>query len=335
MSLNALLIGYGFIAQGHEAHYRTNGQVTIAGVVDHSPQRRQAAERRGLTVFADVATAVRELDIDFVDICTPPTSHAGYLTMALEHGVSALCEKPMFVNGSAVEADIFDRSIDGDVFAFPVHNYRFAPVFRRLQQVADEHPGGPAFGEVRVVRSGHARGVVDWLPDWRRDNAIANGGILTDHGPHAIYTAEMMAGSRVEAVSAWLHFESADSDNETTVNLRLRFANGASTTVFLTWEADTRESHYAMIFDDGFVTVDDDRIHSTVPGSRFVEDVRSDFNDASHSSWFGGVLDEYLSAHHDKELRRSRLVEARRVQRCISAAYSSASDNARWQVVES
>jgi predicted dehydrogenase len=334
MGLNTLLIGYGFIAQGHETHYRNIDQVTIAGVVDHSPQRRQAAESRGLMAFADVATAAHELDVDFFDICTPPTSHVEYINAALEHGVSALCEKPMFVDGSAVEADIFERSIDGDVFAFPVHNYRFAPVFQRLQQVAGEHPDGPTFSEIRVIRSGHARGVVDWRPNCRRVNVIANGGILTDHGPHAIYTAEMMVGSPVEAVSAWLHFEPTNDDNETAVNLRMHFANGASTTVFLTWEADTRESHYAMIFDDGFVTVDDDRIHSTVPGFRFVEKIRSDFNDASHSSWFGGVLDEYLSAHDDKELRRARLVEARRVQRCISAAYSSASNNARWQVVE-
>ena len=94
----------------------------------------------------------------------------------------------------------------------------------------------PGFGDVlgarfRTLRSGHAVGVSEWNPHWRRDPAISGGGILRDHGPHSVYLATHLTGRKPIAVSCLTGNMRNDqySSTEDTAMLTVRCGDGVLT----------------------------------------------------------------------------------------------------------
>ena len=85
-------------------------------------------------------------------------------------------------------------------------------------------------------------------PDWRRDQSYSAGGILRDHGPHAIYLLLSLLGQQPRDVSVVTGSLARSRPNgcttEDTALLRLRCDEGAECEVSLTWAAGHRSSRY-------------------------------------------------------------------------------------------
>ncbi len=96
--------------------------------------------------------------------------------------------------------------------------------------------------------------------NWRVDPAQSGGGILVDHGWHALYVLRQWLGGSPQAVSARLetrkHREFAIED---TATVRLDW-NGAACEVFLTWAAPERRNRVAIEGDRGRLSLDGGRI---------------------------------------------------------------------------
>src|SRR4051812_11107309 len=94
--LRGALIGFGFIgSQGHLPSYLKHRGFKIAAIVDECEDRRQWARHiyPHARIYSDTHTMLdQEMPrLDFVDIATPPTSHAPLAAMALESGLHVLC----------------------------------------------------------------------------------------------------------------------------------------------------------------------------------------------------------------------------------------------------
>src|SRR5260370_33842977 len=92
------LIGLGNVAvHGHLPGWRARGDCEIVAATDASPARQ--AECRVRLPAARWHDSVESLlageALDFVDICTPPSSHAALIEAALARGGHVLCEKPL------------------------------------------------------------------------------------------------------------------------------------------------------------------------------------------------------------------------------------------------
>src|SRR5205085_686298 len=76
---------------------------------DLDPARRSEAVARlpGARWFDSVDDLLGVTGLDFVDVCTPPSSHAPLIGRALEHGLHVLCEKPLV--RSPAELDLVRR----------------------------------------------------------------------------------------------------------------------------------------------------------------------------------------------------------------------------------
>src|SRR5699024_6935071 len=160
----------------------------IVAAVDISSLRREAAARAGLVAFATIEEALTALDFDFVDVCTPPSLHLAGLRMALDRGLPVLCEEPVFVPDETEIDDVVNLASGGPALVYPCQNYKFAPIFARTRQLLETGVIGEVrFARIDIARAGHARGVPEWRPDWRRESVYSTGGILRDHGPHAVY----------------------------------------------------------------------------------------------------------------------------------------------------
>src|SRR5262249_6107755 len=141
--------------------------------------------------------------LDFVDVCTPPSSHAGVARAALAHGCHVLCEKPLV--GSLEDLrTLADLAWEKDRVLHTVHNWHHAPIVERTAALIAEGAIGEltqaAWQTLRTRPAVTAGGAVNW----RLDPAIAGGGILSDHGWHVCYLLQRFAGGAPVAVAARL-----------------------------------------------------------------------------------------------------------------------------------
>src|ERR671937_570203 len=96
--LKGAIVGLGNAAMhGHLPSWLSRDDVEIVAVADISPARRAAwAARSPNARWYDSAEALlADVEVDFVDICTPPSSHAALTRAALKRGRHVLCEKPL------------------------------------------------------------------------------------------------------------------------------------------------------------------------------------------------------------------------------------------------
>ncbi len=200
------IVGYGIMGKAHSYGY------TVAPVMrklPHRPRLRVISGRDRQKVDAaavaygvessvtDWRELVRRPDIDIVDICTPPGTHAEIAIAAAGAGKAVICEKPLAVSytqaASAVDAARKARVLNAVGF-----NYRRLPAVSLMKRMI----GQGAIGEIRLVRA-------SWLSDefadptipfdWRFDRAMG-GTTIADLGSHLIDMATWMAGP-IAAVS--------------------------------------------------------------------------------------------------------------------------------------
>lgn len=339
MALRGAIVGFGEIAMGHAHGYADSEGLDVVAVVDCSPQRRHGAEREfGLPAYANLDALLRHESIDFLDICAPPDAHITYAVAALDKGIHVICEKPVFpsVTGSDFErlGELLGTS---DAVLYPAHNYKFAPILTAMREIC----ASPQFGRVvsarfRTLRAGHAVGVPEWHPHWRRDVRVSRGGIIMDHGPHSIYMALLLTGGtplRVSCVAGTMRFDEY-ADTEDTALLRIHCDNGSLIDLDLTWAAGFRSSYYSVVGSGGLVTVDNDDIQYALNGTVFSKKIKSDFDDSSHREWFRQLFHDFREVVEKPERQWALIREAWITSAVIEAAYRSTAKNGAWVDVD-
>ena len=202
--LRGAIIGLGNVAvHGHVPGWLRRRDVQIVAATDSRPEQR--AQLKALAPDARwCATAdelLAEAPLDFVDICTPPSSHASLIQSALERDLHVLCEKPLV--GSLDDLMPLARLAEktGRVL-HTVHNWHHAPIVRRTAELIRE---GRIGAVTRVVwhtfRTRPAVTGDESNGNWRVDPAVAGGGVLTDHGWHVFYVVPRWIGQSPRSVT--------------------------------------------------------------------------------------------------------------------------------------
>jgi predicted dehydrogenase len=346
-SLRGALVGYGFIAEnGHAPEYRRLGDsgVTIAAVADVTEARRQAARR--IFPRARVYATHEELlaneahRLDFVDITTPPYAHSGVALAALSHGLHVLCEKPLAVSPAQAKS-MAERAENEKRVLFPCHNYRHAPVVEEVRAILRKDVIGPVrLATLQTFRTTHARGVADWLPDWRRERRFSGGGIAMDHGSHTFYLAFEWMRAYPTAVSAKISAEDGQN-TEDNFSCSLTFPTGVVNT-HLSWTAGARKVLYTLHGPRGAIMVDDDvvSVHRIVGPSGtsselvHTRETASRWMDASHKEWFGRLFDDFRRAIRDGDYVSDQTIDAIQCVATIGAAYESAARGSEEVAIE-
>src|SRR5579863_5325649 len=123
--LRGALIGYGFIMEkGHAAGYQQRGDVDIVAIADISPTQRAIAQAAwpNARLYDDARKLLAaEADhVDFVDIATPPSDHAGIALEALSLGLHVLCEKPLAATIDEARS-MLRQAVKSERVIFPCH----------------------------------------------------------------------------------------------------------------------------------------------------------------------------------------------------------------------
>jgi predicted dehydrogenase len=196
--------GYGMMGRAHAYAY------TVAPVMRTLPCRphlrvisgrdeakvAHAAEAYGFEHWVgDWRELVNRPDVDIVDICTPPGTHAEIASAAAAAGKAVICEKPLAVSYAQARHAATSVARAGVLNAVGF-NYRRLPAVSLMKRMIDDG----AVGAVRLWRA-------TWLSDefvdpaipfdWRFDRAVG-GSTIADLGSHLIDLALWMVGGVAE-----------------------------------------------------------------------------------------------------------------------------------------
>jgi len=323
------IVGLGNVAvRGHLPGWLSRGDVQIVAATDAEPSRRLecAAHLARARWHDSAASLLDEPALDFVDICTPPSSHAELVRSALSRGLHVLCEKPLVGAVDDLRALLGLAGEAGRVL-HTVHNWHHAPIIRRARKLAmDGAIGAVRHATWRTLRMEPAAVAVG-TQNWRLDPLIAGGGILTDHGWHACYLLHRFIGSAPSAVSARLetrrHTAFAVED---TATLRIEFA-AATADVMLTWAADERRNWAELEGVDGAIELDDDTLILRRGGDEQRWSFPAGLSDGSqHPEWFSAVTEQFLAEIAGRDASRANLLEA---SSCVAVLATSRESSRR------
>jgi Oxidoreductase family, NAD-binding Rossmann fold. len=110
--INIAIIGAGNISSAHiQGFLEFKDRCKIVAISDIYKDKAEEKKRRfGLndaTVYSDYREILKREDVDIVDICTPPYTHADIAVESLNAGKNVIVEKPM-----AASLEECDRMIE-------------------------------------------------------------------------------------------------------------------------------------------------------------------------------------------------------------------------------
>ena len=317
------IIGFGQAAQhGHWPAYATSGELSIVAVVDRTPERRAVAEslRPSLRTYESLEALASEEAIDFLDICTPPAVHAAPLLTALAQGWHVVCEKPVLLDAAVVDR-FRGSAAERRLSVVPVHNWKHAPIVREASaRLRTGAIGALERVDIEVERLRDFTGADPSRPNWRRDPAIAGGGILMDHGWHAVYLTLHWFGDRPQAIEASFHRPAADAV-EDDADVRLVFGRGEAS-IRLTWNGTERRNTMRLVGSAGTIALADDRlIQRSAAGAEDVRYPEALSAGSHHADWFASLIPEIASSFAEPASSRAAFEESAACLDVIQAAY--------------
>jgi predicted dehydrogenase len=239
------IVGYGTMGRAHSYGYQAApslASLPMRPIVKLLSGRDEAAVAAAAAAYGadgwttDWRHLVASPDIDMVDICTPPGTHAEIAEAAAAAGKAVLSEKPLgtsYGNAYTAWAAVSRAGVRNSIG----FNYRRLPAVALMRRMITDG----TVGDVRLWRA-------VWLSDeftdpatpfdWRFDRAMG-GTTIADLGSHMIDMALWMVGpiAEVSAQSETFIRTRPSPDGERTVTIDdassalLRFDGGARGTV--------------------------------------------------------------------------------------------------------
>lgn len=262
--------------------------------------------------------------LDFVDVATPPATHAAIVLAVLAKRVHVLCEKPLTTRWEEYRT-IKAAAHAADAIVFTVHNWKYAPIFRTAKRTLRRGDIG-AVSHVRLetIRTTPPGDAAD-SGTWRLDPAQAGGGILVDHGWHAFYLVRHLIDAdpvAITAVTSQRKFVTAGVED--TAECTIEFPN-ARAEIVLTWAGEGRRNGGAITGTRGSLTIADRTLITTIGDRAPVETHFAEplSGGSYHPDWFGAMLDDFHAEVHDPKVRGENALEAESCCRLLEWGYRS------------
>lgn len=170
-------------------------------LAQYAPQQQQ------VRTYDNLQTLLDDPEVDAVYLPLANHEHAEWTLRAIEHGKHVLCEKPMALTVSDIEA-IKSAALRHNVTVMEGFMYRFHPQHARVQELI----ASGMIGEVRSVRSSYSF-MMRPARIYRLAESVENGGgAMWDIGCYAIHSARMFFNEPAVAVTAIAKYVESGAD---------------------------------------------------------------------------------------------------------------------------
>ncbi|MFN8051475.1 MAG: Gfo/Idh/MocA family oxidoreductase [Acidimicrobiales bacterium] len=188
------VVGLG-IGQAHLlAYVLAPEQFEVVAIADTDAGRRERAARDWGVAAVSTLDELLDLDLDVVDLCTPPALHEEQCIRVLRTGRHVVCEKPLVSSLDAL-ARLEEAEAAADGVLMPIFQYRFAPGIARMKAVVDAGLCGRLY--LATSETAWLRGDDYYAAPWRGTFAGEGGGAVFGHGTHAHDLLSHIAGPLV------------------------------------------------------------------------------------------------------------------------------------------
>jgi predicted dehydrogenase len=252
-------VGGGAIMRVHANVLSARPDVELAAVAEVSePVLDAAAEAFRIPgKYADFHAMFDQEDLDFAVVCVPNAFHADATLSALRAGSHVLCEKPPAMNASQAEEMAQEAGQRNLRLLYGLH-LRFSSETEAAHRYLEAGRLGDVY---HASIQGFRRRGIPGLGSWFTTKAMAGGGALIDIGVHALDRAHYLMG-RPKPVAASGVAHARFGVDPSTYNFIgmwgtavpggpfdvddlsaaiLRFENGASLMIQVSWAANTEE----------------------------------------------------------------------------------------------
>lgn len=181
------IIGCGYIATKMHipGFQRLKKAAVISALCDINPIVTSVAKKANIPrTYSSVTEMLQKEDLDVVDVCTPPQTHASLSIEAMEKGVNVLLEKPMALRLSDCDEMVRASQKTGSKLCI-IHNELFRPPVLQARKMVEEGAIGKVIG-MQWCRLVHREEYLTKENHWIHK---LPGGILGETGPHGIYTS--------------------------------------------------------------------------------------------------------------------------------------------------
>ena len=141
------IVGFGGAGLALHQHFARVGGCRVTAIFDSKPAGldwARATAGDGCQLTDDYASFLAS-GLDAVVVCSPDSTHAGYVASALRAGKHVLCEKPLTDSPAGCREILqAERAAPGCVAAVQ-HQMRFVPVHTAMQDTLASHRLGPVF----------------------------------------------------------------------------------------------------------------------------------------------------------------------------------------------
>ncbi|MEM2589278.1 MAG: Gfo/Idh/MocA family oxidoreductase [Candidatus Bathyarchaeia archaeon] len=180
--VNVGLIGCGRVSEIHMNAYKNIPEVNVVAVSDINIERAKAfAQKYKIPKAYDDASKLFELkDLDFVDICTPTSTHVTLACQSAKYGCNILLEKPMARTSKECD-QIINEVSKNKVKLCICHNQLFLPNVMRAKAMVDSGNFPLSYFKIINRESAELIGAPSWIltPE--------HGGALWETGTHSAY----------------------------------------------------------------------------------------------------------------------------------------------------
>ena len=219
-----VVIGYGGMGGWHCNFAQESDVVTLAGIYDIDPAKRELAAERGIKAYGTLDEVLADKEVEIITVATPNDHHMEIAVAALRAGKNVICEKPVCMNSTELEAIIKVANEEGRLFT--VHQNRRWDTDK--MRIADLYSKGTIGKMLNIESRIHgSRGIPG---EWRKVKS-EGGGMVLDWGVHLIDQAIMILdGVKINSVYARLdHITNTEVDDG--CHIVLGFENGVDYTI--------------------------------------------------------------------------------------------------------
>lgn len=238
------ILGFGGAGYAHWSYFSCVPGCRVVKVFD--------TKRAGLERAAAASRDIQPCDtleefwkgLDAVSVCTPDSTHAQYITAALEHGLHVISEKPLTDSVEGIRA-IFQAAERSDRVVAVLHQMRFVPLHHKIKRLIDNG----RLGTISYLEGYYVHNLIGrafQYDDWRKtDNATP----LVYSGCHFVDLLRWFAGSEITEVFAAANHLSFPEYPESDLNLvTLRFSSGAIGKVLVAFGAAGPQDHSVRVY---------------------------------------------------------------------------------------
>lgn len=182
--LKVAVVGGGIGSSHLDAYLKLPSEFEVVAVCDiNADKAQQLAETyRVPRVTHELTELCHMVDLDIIDLCTPPQLHFAQIKQVLEAGKHAVCEKPLV--GSLWEADeLIAAEATSGKRVMPIFQYRFGGGLQELKYLVSQGIAGEAY--LSTVETSWRRRAEYYAVPWRGKWQTELGGALLSHAIHA------------------------------------------------------------------------------------------------------------------------------------------------------